>query len=167
VYSYAVDHLRGPAREALATLAAKLPAAPTRVLVKDDSEGRPTVTQPADTLLVFVSLYYDDATRYKPGYLVDRMLDGGGVPPCGSPSGSPDTRHQAARLVAGAWLQDQDLPPADSTGKDPVLAPAREALAVLRALPADEQRARVAALRDAERTCAEGDRLALLTGSRP
>ena len=41
---------------------------------------------------------------------------------------------------------------------------ARQALDALRALPADEQRARVTALRDAERTCAEGDRLELLTG---
>ncbi len=47
-------------------------------------------------------------------------------------------------------------------GPDETLA--RQALAALRALPADEQRARVTALRDAERTCAAGDRLEMLTG---
>jgi hypothetical protein len=35
----------------------------------------------------------------------------------------------------------------------------------LYALPTDEQRARVAALREAELTCAAGDRYAMLTGT--
>ena len=36
VHSHALDQLRGPARQALAILAAKLPPAPTRVVVETD-----------------------------------------------------------------------------------------------------------------------------------
>lgn len=46
----------------------------------------------------------------------------------------------------------------------PDLQLTRQAVAALRRLPAAEQRARVAALREAELTCAAGDRLGLLTG---
>jgi hypothetical protein len=172
-YSYALDQLRGPGREALSILAAKLPSPPTRVLVRDETENRPGVEQPADTLLVFVSLYYDDPTRYKPGYLLQRMTDGAGVRACATPdvpadSQSPDVsakvdRNLAARLAVGAWLQDQDVPTARGA-KDPILAPARAALAVLRALPTEVQQARVSAYRDAERACSDVDRLGLLTG---
>lgn len=41
---------------------------------------------------------------------------------------------------------------------------ASQTVTALRALPAAEQRTRIAALRAAELTCAAGDRLDLLTG---
>ena len=50
VHSHTLDQLRGPARQALAILAAKLPAAPTRVVVETDG-NRTQGPPPADTLL--------------------------------------------------------------------------------------------------------------------
>jgi hypothetical protein len=69
-------------------------------------------------------------------------------------------------MAAPGWLLDQQLPPPVAGSEEgPETALARQALDALRALPADEQRARVAALRAAELTCAEGDRLERLTGT--
>jgi hypothetical protein len=56
-----------------------------------------------------------------------------------------------------------DREPPKRAGDDAIRGLARQALGALRALPADELRARVAALREAELTCAEGDNLSLLT----
>ena len=105
------------------------------------------------------------------------MLNGAGVPPCASLARRIGrTRGDQGRpghAGAGTWPRGWSPRPGSSTGTWPRRtrsdkeseALAREALAALRALPADEQRARVAALRDAERTCAEGDRLEMLTGT--
>lgn len=73
------------------------------------------------------------------------------------------SRYEDARRTAYQWLVDRaaESTPPRADGKDP----ARKALNALRAPPADEQRARMAAFRDAELTCAEGDRLELLTGT--
>jgi hypothetical protein len=108
--------------------------------------------------------FFVDVTEYSTEDLLWIMLNGAGVQPCEElmgPRGEPDARYEAARLVAAAWLLDRDLP----TAEGPKQSPEQQALAALRALPADEQRARVAAFRDAERTCAEGDRLEMLTGT--
>ncbi len=162
--SYALNDLRGPARQALAALAAKLPPAPTRVRVGYDSDRREA--PPPDTLLVGIA-QFDDITERTPDDLLWTMLNGAGIPRCPKFMDSPEdngARYEAARLVAAAWLLDRDLLPAEGDeGPDRRLA--REALAALRALPADVQRARVTALRDAERTCADGDRLDLLAGA--
>src|SRR5262249_32422966 len=101
-HSYALDYLRGPVHEALAALVAKLPSAPTRVLVETGdkpSGGRP----PASTIL----LVAPDPTEYKPEDLLWRMLDGAGVPACPNLIGNldrPNQRYVAARSVAAAWL---------------------------------------------------------------
>ena len=174
VHSHTLDQLRGPTRQALAILAARLPAAPTRVVVETDghrTEGPP----PADTLLIRMWPFATDAELT--GAPVDWMLDGAGVPPCSSILGfdpftvaafgqdvEPDIRYLAARRAATAWLLERDLPPAPLGGKESEDTLAPLALAALRRLPPDEQQARVAALRDAELTCAPGDRLDLLTG---
>jgi hypothetical protein len=172
-----LDGLRGPARQALSILAAKLPPAPTRVLVEID-KGATDTPQPPDALLVYVPPLAD-ATVPDPDSMLAIMLDGAGVRACPNlmypaqsrlssdgPPPDPDVRYVAARSAATAWLLDRDLPPAsERSGQVSEEALARQALEALRALPADEQRARVTALRDAERTCAEGDRLELLTGT--
>jgi hypothetical protein len=70
-------------------------------------------------------------------------------------------RHMAVRLIAAAWLIEEQP---DAVGAEdwrwvselPVTRPAYEALL---ALPGDEQRARVAALREAELVCGDRDRL--------
>jgi hypothetical protein len=168
LHSYALDHVRGPARQALSVLAAKLPPAPKRVLVESlDDKGREG-PQPRDTLVARIS-FFEDATAYSSDDLLWIMLNGAGVPPCANLMGTSEKLeilgYPAARLVAAAWLLDRDIPPVGGRDEGPEGPLARQALAALRALPADEQRARVAAFRDAERTCAEGDRLELLTGA--
>ncbi len=78
----------------------------------------------------------------------------------GNSASEPVARYLAARIADGGWLLDRE-----PRGAGPEMALALQALDALRALPADEQRARVATLRDAERSCAADDRLDLLTGS--
>jgi hypothetical protein len=175
LHSYALDYVRGPAREALSVLAAKLPPSPNRVLVQSVDDRAPDDPHPSDILVARIS-FFDDVTEYTSDDLLWIMLNGAGVPPCANIArpnpqdepenkGDADTRESeylAARLVAAAWLLDRDLAPAGTNDKGLTLA--SDALTTLRGLPADEQQARVTALRDAERTCAQGDRLEMLTG---
>jgi hypothetical protein len=178
LHAYALDHVRGPARQALSILAAKLPpTAPTRVLVWSVDDKGPDDPRAADRLAVSIPTVLD-VMDYSSEDLLWIMLDGAGVSPCANlarpnpedepqAKGDPDTResgYAAARLVAAAWLLDRDIRPAEGSDEGPEVTLARQALATLRALPADEQRTRVTALRDAERKCAEGDRLEMLTG---
>ena len=173
--THVVDDLREPAGQALAILAAKLPPAPTQVLLQDPNQ-QPTGPQPADTLLVAGAELADQP----PDVLLAIMLDGAGVWPCENivgpdkprpvPDGQaadPVARYFAARSAVAAWLLDREPRPMLAPIDDPdaSFALAGQALAALRALPVDEQRARIAAFRDAERACAEGDRLELLTGA--
>jgi hypothetical protein len=163
-YSYALDHLRDPAREALATLAAKLPRAPSRVLV--EAGDKPSLSRPPASTILLVAA---DPTAYKREDLLWRMLDGAGVPACPNLIGNldrPNQRYVAARSVAAAWLLDSNPPPASGRRQPSAVAMERQALAALRALPASVQKARVTAFRDAELTCARGDRLRLLTAPR-
>ncbi|GEM_PF-1666458 len=169
LHSHALDQVRGPARQALAVLAAKLPPAPTRVVVQTADKG-PEDPQPRDTLAVRIS-FFEDGVEYTSEDLLFLMLIGAGVPPCANLMGTrekPETEYLAARLVVAAWLLDRDLAAAqgrDEGPEGPEGPLAREALTAVRGLAADEQRARVTAFRDAERTCAEGDRLDMLTGA--
>jgi hypothetical protein len=174
VHSHRLDDLRGPAREALSILAAKLPPAPTRVLVTGFGEGG-SGPQPADTLVVAPGLL--EGTEYTRADLVAYMLGGGGAQQCqvladtdpnepvlGEP-GEADNRYAAARQVVTDWLLDRTpTPPPVAGAKGSFFGLVDQTLADLRALPVDEQRARVNAFREAERTCADGDRLDLLTG---
>jgi hypothetical protein len=99
------------------------------------------------------------------------LLLGAGTPACANapPVGTAERRrYDLARLVAAAWLLGQE-PPAPADPSDPALLQPSETVAVYRALrelPPDEQRARVAELRQAELACRGGDRLDLLTGPR-
>ncbi|GAA0965060.1 hypothetical protein GCM10009555_003650 [Acrocarpospora macrocephala] len=174
VESHLLARLRGPARQALSTLAAKLPPGAARAEVRVVSAGIPQAPQPADTIQLFVS-HFDDLTEETADNLLGRMLAGAGVRPCVNqlgfdptrfiegPPPEPNHRYLAARQAAYGWLVG-GRPPQTLDDGDPAAAFTGEALAALYALPADEQRARVAALRAAELTCARGDRLDLLTG---
>ena len=102
---------------------------------------------------------------YLPQDIIWYLLDGAGTRPCdnlGLVTKEQADRYLTARQVAAAWLLGHL--PANPPGLAP-LSPATEpALQTLRGLPAGEQRARVAALREAELTCQPGDRLEILTG---
>ena len=175
VYSHALDQLRGPARQALAVLAAKLPPAPTRVVVETDG-NRTQGPPPADTLLMRVSpfatmptprrarLDMDARRRRRPAVCEPARLrpDQAGVRRAAPGAGRPvPGRAQCRRGLAP---RPGPATGAGQGGKESEETLAPQALAALRRLPADEQRARVTALRDAELTCADGDRLDLLTG---
>jgi hypothetical protein len=86
-------------------------------------------------------------------------------PVTGGPPKEPDPRYVGARQAVSAWLFDRRPPPATGAKEAPEMALARQAYDTLAALPVDEQRARVAAWRDAERACSDEDRLELLVGT--
>jgi hypothetical protein len=157
----ALNSLRDPARQALAMLAAKLPNAPTSVAEEyrqpHRSERQTVLVQP---LRVSAGQFTDP-----PEDILWYLLDGAGTRLCDALDLVAEEqldRYLTARQVAAAWLLGHL--PANPPGPAP-LSPATEpALRTLRGLPAGEQRARVAALREAELTCQPGDRLEILTG---
>jgi hypothetical protein len=177
----ALPELTAAGREALAVLAARLPAGPDALpgkvveanLRKDAgawSVDAP-VPRPAGTLYVETRV---DGMGRADGSRRDLLwssLMGAGTLVCDDAPPWPSAarqRHDAARLVAAAWLLDEPpLSPAENPGvwdwlpERSVTMPAYQAL---RALPAAEQRARVSTLRAAELSCAPGDRLTILTG---
>jgi hypothetical protein len=168
----ALADLRGPAREALAILAAKLPEAPTKVVEVTYMEPPPPR---ADTISIALQVSGDGrdvrpALETGPDIRWDLLL-GAGTPACANASapGTPERRrHDIARFVAAAWLLDQEPPP-PADPSDPALLQRSETLPVyqaLRELPPAEQRTRVAELREAELACDSRDRLDLLTGPR-
>jgi hypothetical protein len=190
VHAAALDDLRGPARQALAILAAKLPNPPTSVV---EAHGDPSATaqpQRADTVPILLGGLVRDATS---GRLVHgnwpsdpsqailwTVLDGAGTGFCFPPSPSawePSEldRRISARVVAAGWLlgklppaPDQatldSLPPEDRIREQATSALTVRTLAALRRLRAGEQRARVAALRQAELACDGRDLIDILTG---
>jgi hypothetical protein len=168
----ALADLRGPAREALAVLAAKLPDAPTKVVETSYMDPPPPR---ADTVYVALQVSGDgrdvqSALGTTPDIRWDLLL-GAGTPACANapaPGTAGRRQYDVARFVAAAWLLDQE-PPAPADPSDPGLLQRSETLPVyraLRALPADQQRARVAELREAELACDGRNRLDLLTGPR-
>jgi hypothetical protein len=168
----ALADLRGPGREALAVLAGKLPDAPTSVVEMPYGDPPPPR---ADTIPIAL-LVSGDGRNIQPatGTAPDirwELLLGAGTPGCANApaAGTAERRrYDIARLVAAAWLLDQE-PPAPADPSDPALLQQGETLPAhqaLRGLPPDEQRARVAELRRAELACDSSDRLDLLTGPR-
>jgi hypothetical protein len=168
----ALADLRGPAREALAILAAKLPDAPTRVVETTYMDPPPPR---ADTVYIALQVSGDgrdarSALGTTPDIRWDLLL-GAGTPACADASapGTPGRRqHDIARFVAAAWLLGQE-PPAPADPSDPGLLQRSETLPVYQALgelPPAEQRTRVAELREAELACDRRDRLEILTGPR-
>jgi hypothetical protein len=178
-----------PSRQALAILATKLAPAPKRVeiyqWVAPDVTALPGPTNcPANTCphparspqtLVFEFGFrgYNEAIPVPTHHYVWFLLAGAGAGPCDShllAGSGVDNRYLAARWAAAAWLIGADLPP----DLNPVLGEpdtirqlTTETLGMLSTLPLAEQRARVAALRDAELRCAPGDRTAILTAGAP
>jgi hypothetical protein len=174
VHRLTLEGMREPGREALAILSAKLPQAPTSVVEQVQYPGTDGPSGPpprADT--IYTVPMNDDRGRIAvpAREVMWSLLMGAGTQPCGNAPPGPGQerlRYDTARLVAAAWLLDEEpLPPTHLPiwwGWLPdhnLTLPAYEAL---RALPADEQRTRVAALREAELACDQRDLLDILTG---
>jgi hypothetical protein len=189
-HAAALDDLRGPARQALAILAAKLPDPPTSVVEDPGYPDPGPRAQRADTVLVGLLGMFPHANApeqtgvgaaFDSQGMLWQLLDGAGTRSCRAAPLSPPTpgelealaqgepdRDGAARQVAAAWLLGRPLAPATEPGADPAARAtatlAVETLAALRRLPAGEQRARVAALRRAELACGGRDLVDILVG---
>lgn len=167
-HAAALDDLRGPARQALAVLSAKLPTAPTSVAEDYGSTHLDVQPQRAHTVLVTFRVTDAGRTADPPHEILWDLLAGAGTRPCVDVNQAQLeqlARHFRARLVAAAWLIGQP-PPADPDGnKDrPADHETLQAWETLRGLPATEQRARVAALRRSELACDGRDLLDILVG---
>ena len=165
----ALEGLVEPGRAALAVLGAKLPAAPGSVV--ETPSGFPRDVPQTEALYADVWIGGKGQVENVPADLPWFLLMGAGTRWCDNAPPWPSaerTRYDAARLVAAAWLLDREpLAPTDRPevwGDLPPISMTLPAYEALRALPADEQRARVAALRASEIACDGRDRLGILTG---
>jgi hypothetical protein len=159
-----LDLLAGPAEEALRLLD-KLPDPPTAV--HETTARQPfTGRQPRSADVVTVAFGDWRFVRAEGDTLKRSILSGAGTPPCfGTDELGDQVRHEmVAHTVAAAWLTG-DLAPVRGYpwSDDEVRAQLKQTWEALRALPADQQRDRVAAMRAAALSC-QGDQLAALTG---
>jgi len=157
VHSGVLPEVTSPARAAIARLA-RLPNGPSSAAEYLDLDSKP-VEQSSDTLLIPLTINGDghvtDAARLD-GYLLRNL----GVLPFACPEHSPGP-DGAVVAAAESWLLDTEPDPAE-LGSAAETARARDLLRALRKLDEREAAARVAAVRDAVRTCTPGDDL--LTG---
>lgn len=140
------------AREVLAALR-RLPGAPTRAEEELPVDFRESAPARPDVLVLAPSDL--TAPRSGAGELADRFADGLGMPMCRSDPPGGYAQLIVARTVTGAWLLDRPQTAVDAPD-------AGQALQRLRALPPAEQVQRVAAAREAFRSCTE-DALAALS----
>ncbi|MET7400019.1 hypothetical protein ABZS66_41700 [Dactylosporangium sp. NPDC005572] len=111
------------------------------------------VEQRRDTVHLSLTVGVDGTISTSGGSIEDDILEGAGTWKCGAAADDTSAwnRIDAARIAAGLWLRDV------GTAPESLWTPLRElvgtALSTLRALPADAQVARVAALRDAALAC--------------
>jgi hypothetical protein len=184
-----LSELVGPGREALAILARKLPPAPTRLEVYGwfapertllpgpgsadcQSTGCPAlVREPGVLVLELAGAGHNEAPTIPTESWLWRLLEGAGTARCGNLTYSGDPaadraliRYLAARMAVAQWLVGAPPPDDPSLDSDPAHGAAAGILAALTSAPADEQVDRVIQLRDLERSCAPGDRAAILTG---
>lgn len=159
VYEPVLGQLVQPARRALATLG-RLPNAPTAVIQETQHFGHP-LAQRRDTVHLALTVDVDGQLVTGPESLEASILDGAGTWSCGGTDDASRDRVQAARAVAGGWLQDRSGPPVEHW-PTPIPALITSAWRALRALPAAEQVDRVAALREAALRC-QDDLYAILT----
>jgi hypothetical protein len=162
LHARALDDLRGPVREALATLAAKVPGAPTKAVESHTSSSDPDrQPQPPDTMFIDFAVGGDGHLLpfYRANLLWD-LLDGAGTWPCNNIKPDDETREFAARAAVAGWLIGRSPTRAyyDSLGM------AIKAYNTLLGLPAAEQQARVVALRRAATACDGRDLLEILVG---
>lgn len=166
-----LDELRDPGRESLAILSAKLPQAPSTVVATYQTNDSQATAPEPDADVLYADVYATDDGRISvPEHeLPWFLLMGAGTLACDDAAQGPDSaRYFTARVVAAAWLLGEEPPSSWSgdLGALPSASGTRPAYQDLLALPDDEQRARVAALREAELACDDSDRLDILVGDR-
>jgi hypothetical protein len=162
LHARALDDLRGPARQALATLAAKVPGAPTKA-VESHTSWSDLDRQPQPPSTMFLDFAVGGDGHLLPFYranLRSDLLDGAGTWPCNNVKPDDETREFAARGAVAGWLIGRS----PTRGYYDSLALAIKAYDTLLSLPAAEQQARVMALRQAELACDGGDLLEILVG---
>jgi hypothetical protein len=162
VHARTLGDLRGPARQALAMLAAKVPGAPTKVVESYSWWSDPhRPPQPPDTVFIGFRVgaggHLDPLDRAR---LMWNLLDGAGTWSCNNLKPDAQTRDDAARQAVAGWLMGS--PPKWDYNEN--LSLALKAYDTLRSLSAAEQRARVVALRRAARACDGRDLLEILVG---
>jgi hypothetical protein len=154
-----------PVGEEALRLLAKLPGAPTSVReVPYPSQNQGGIPRTAD--VVPVHFNGDAFTLATPGDWLGVLVAGGGTPTCFGEFDENEKviREAAARTAVAAWFTGELKPlPLYRFIRDGAAAPADQALAAVRALPADEQLARVNAAREVGLSC-QGDQLTVLTG---
>jgi hypothetical protein len=171
IHAHFLDELRAPARDAVAILASRLPAAPTRVMLSTvEKAGPPAGPRLADT--VTASPTWDEVDQLgSPQQLVFDLLVGAGTWPCPNigGTGKNDLRYEL-RYIAARYAVANGLTGAgrisipNIKNGDAVVPLVEQASEALAALPPDEQRVRVTAYRTAELDCTGGDRLDILVG---
>ncbi|MBT3150037.1 hypothetical protein HTV45_03860 [Streptomyces sp. CHD11] len=155
--------LAGPGKEALRLLHAAL-GGQAPISVQEIATVLPEGSEPRwfrETVL----LDFDDAViaTAKGRELTRALIARGMVPGC-TPVGWEGYGDAAALSIAAGWVTD-DLEPLDGTGRSAAeqMAEARPVWRKLKALPQDEQLARISAMRAAALSC-EGEPLDALTG---
>ncbi|MFC7404348.1 hypothetical protein [Georgenia alba] len=165
-----LPYLVEPGREVLAVLRERLPQAPARVVaIYYGNDSQPGLPAP-DPSVLHAEVYTDEAGRIEMtrDELTWTLLMGAGTLACPDVAPTEWERYATARVVAAAWLLGERPYAPESLDEDlgwvPPASVTHPVYDALRSLPRDEQRTRVAALREAELGCAEGDRLGLLLG---
>jgi hypothetical protein len=174
IHAQFLDELRAAAHDAVTTLGERLPPAPTRVMLYTvDKGGPPAGPRPADTLMA-APMWEEEGGRLMSRRQLDYdLLTGAGIWPCPPVTGAKvdqvryEVRYLAARYAVARWLLDDTVRvsiSADVKNSEAVVALVEQVSEVLRALPPDEQRARVTAYRTAELNCTAADRVDILAG---
>jgi hypothetical protein len=145
--------LVGPARQALRLLA-KLPNPPTSVHEVTPDHGYP---QPVDQAWLDSDSFQQS---HNPRELTVRILAGAGTRRCDTADNRTYLDTMRARAITAAWLYGHHPAPGQTVGGPSELALREHAWKTFNALPADEQKRRVSALRTAGLTC--GDQAAAL-----
>lgn len=160
----------GPARQALARMAEKLPNAPVRAVESQQpafwahtSAAGEAAPHPADTLVFHApTIGATGRADLADGSFLPGLFEAAWWQECPESFALSDV--YLAQAVATAWLADRPLALRDWWSPQE-RARAERAYQTLVALPQAEQRRRMAAARDAAMTCRADDLLALLPGN--
>ncbi|MFE9685148.1 hypothetical protein [Streptomyces sp. NPDC006285] len=157
--------LAGPGKKALRLLHAALgDRAP--VSVRENAAVLPEGSMPRWSRETVLFDFDDGIIAAAKGEELTRALIAQSMVPACIPVGWSGTTDAASQIIAVGWVTGDGLEPLGGTGRRPAeqLAEARPVWKKLKALPQDEQLARINAMRAAALSC-ESDVLGALTGS--